>query len=272
MTTLPNNLTLSPPKEEEDIEVEVGMEKAAVLEEEAVTIPIASVPYDYPDGGLKAWSVVAGAWCVSFCTWGLTNGYGVYQSEYSIHQLKDKTPSDISWIGSFQLCMILACALISGKAFDAGYLKPLIIVATLIYAAGIFGLSFAQTYAEIFLAQGVAQGLAAGMLFLPAASCISHFFSRRRATALGVFATGSSIGGVVYPILLNKTFNSGVGFAWGVRISGFLTIFLLCIACLTLDTRLPVRKGGKLLDFSVFKDPILAVFSTGAFFVLLGWL
>lgn len=23
----------------------------------------------YPDGGLQAWSVVAGAWCVSFATW-----------------------------------------------------------------------------------------------------------------------------------------------------------------------------------------------------------
>lgn len=108
------------------------------------------------------------------------------------------------------------------------------------------------------------------MLFLPAASSISHFFSTRRATALGVFATGSSIGGLIYPIVLNKTFNSSIGFEWGVRIAGFLTVALLTFACLTIDTRLPPRTGGKFVDFSVFKDPILSIFAAGAFFILMG--
>ena len=38
---------------------------------------------------------------------------------------------------------------------------------------------------------------------------------------------GSSFGGIVYPILLNNLFNSSVGFAWGVRASGFLTLAML---------------------------------------------
>lgn len=108
------------------------------------------------------------------------------------------------------------------------------------------------------------------MLFLPAASSISHYFSTRRALALGIFATGSSIGGIIYPILLNKTFNGPMGFANGVRISGYLTVALLIIACLTIDTRLPPRKGGKFVDFSVFKDLTLSLFACGAFFILLG--
>ena len=30
----------------------------------------------FPDGGLQAWGVVAGAFCVLFCTFGYLNAYG----------------------------------------------------------------------------------------------------------------------------------------------------------------------------------------------------
>lgn len=62
--------------------------------------------------------------------------------------------------------------------------------------------------------------LASGIAFLPAASSVSHWFKYRRATALGVLATGSSIGGVVYPIMLNRLFTQ-IGFAWTVRAGKF---------------------------------------------------
>jgi MFS family permease len=95
--------------------------------------------------------------------------------------------------------------------------------------------------------------LAAGFLFLPAVSAISHFFKKRRSFALGILATGSSIGGVIYPILLNKLFPS-IGFGWTVRAAAFLTLAMLFVANLTIRTRLPPRTGGPILDFSHFKD------------------
>jgi hypothetical protein len=67
---------------------------------------------------------VLGAWCVSFTTWGFVNSFGVFQTHYAAAQLAHKSSSDISWIGSFQLCMVLACATISGAAFDAGRKPP----------------------------------------------------------------------------------------------------------------------------------------------------
>jgi hypothetical protein len=33
-------------------------------------------PGNFPEGGARAWSVVAGAMCVSFCTFGYMNAYG----------------------------------------------------------------------------------------------------------------------------------------------------------------------------------------------------
>lgn len=86
----------------------------------------------------------------------------------------------------------------------------------------LFGLSFASTYPQIFVAQGVASGVASGILFLPAVSTISHYFQKKRATALGILATGSSVGGVVYPILINRLLNNTkLGFAWTVRVGQY---------------------------------------------------
>lgn len=42
------------------------------------------------------------------------------ETHYATNQLADRSSSDISWIGSFQLCMVLSGATVSGAAFDAG--------------------------------------------------------------------------------------------------------------------------------------------------------
>lgn len=73
--------------------------------------------------------------------------------------------------------------------------------------------------------------------------------------------TGSSLGAVTHPIMLNNIFHSTAGFAWGVRysaqrfsffflahantpcrISAFLDLGLLVAANLLMRTRLPSRK------------------------------
>jgi len=51
-------------------------------------------------------------------------------------RLSFRSPSEISWIGSFQLATVLACAIFAGKLFDAGKIKYLLAVATVLYTAG----------------------------------------------------------------------------------------------------------------------------------------
>jgi hypothetical protein len=52
----------------------------------------------YPEGGLKAWSVVLGAWCAMIPSMGLLNSLGTLQPWTSTHQLKDYSESSIGWI------------------------------------------------------------------------------------------------------------------------------------------------------------------------------
>ncbi|GAA5920925.1 hypothetical protein JCM1841_003625 [Sporobolomyces salmonicolor] len=243
-------------------------QQGADSEKGGTETPAAGVD-DYPDGGLRAWLVVAGAWSVSFATWGYINSFGVLLTYTKTHQLAEYSSSDIAWIGAFQIAAVLFTAVLAGKAFDAGYVKYLMVAGLLIYTAGLFGLSYANTYAEFFLAQGVACGLASGLLFLPACSAVSHFFKKKRSLALGFLATGSSLGGVMFPSMTNKLLYT-VGFGWAFRISGFIVVALLLFACFAITTRLPPRKSGRIVDFGVFKDIPFTTYTLGSGFIWLG--
>jgi MFS transporter, MCT family, solute carrier family 16 (monocarboxylic acid transporters), member 10 len=64
--------------------------------------------------------------------------------------------------------------------------------------------SLCTEYWQFFLAQGLGLGLAFGMCFNLAVALPTHYFHRRRAFALGIQASGSSVGGTVLPIMVSK--------------------------------------------------------------------
>ena len=104
---------------------------------------------------------------------------------------------------------------------------------------------------------------------IPAMGCISHFFLAKRGNAVGVAMTSGSIGGVIFPLMLQKLIPA-VGFAWATRILGFILLFLVTLANLLIRSRLPRKKGGSALpDLTVLKDPAFAIVTLGAF--LLEW-
>ncbi|EKV05875.1 Monocarboxylate transporter, putative [Penicillium digitatum PHI26] len=120
------------------------------------------------------------------------------------------------------------------------------------------------------LAQGVLGGIASGMLFAPVMTCVSHYFHNRRAAALGVTVSGSSIGGVIFPIALSKMLrNESLGFGWSVRIVGFIILFMVLIAMITVRERLPPRYGKVLLPAAFTRAPYTLV-TLGIFFMMWG--
>ena len=75
-----------------------------VLDEEKISTPKAS-PFisDPPDGGIKAWSVVLGAWCCLFASFGWVNCIGIFQNHYQNNELRGYTPSTVAWITSVEV-------------------------------------------------------------------------------------------------------------------------------------------------------------------------
>ena len=61
--------------------------------------------------------------------------------------------------------------------------------------------------------------------FFPSVACISHWFRRKRAVAMGIMYSGSSVGGVIWPILMSRLLdNPNIGFKWSLRIAGFINV------------------------------------------------
>lgn len=201
-----------------------------------------------PDGGVVAWLTIAGAWFVQFATFGYIGAFGVYQDYYTTHFLTQQTASNVSWIGSLQLCLMYAPGVFVGRAFDAGLFHHLEIIGSLLYVLCIFMLSLAkpEQYYQVFLAQAVGMGVGLGMTFLPSLSIVAHHFRRRRALATGIVVSGASAGGIVFPIMLNHLLSdTRVGFGNAVRASGAVVGAALLVGnCLMRTRRPPAKTDG----------------------------
>ena len=109
---------------------------------------------------------------------------------------------------------------------------------------GTFMVSLCDEYYQFFLAQGVLLGFSMSFLFIPAISTLPQYFVKNRSLALGIAVAGSSLGGVVWPIMLDQLLNNdNVSFGWTLRIVGFTMLPLLVIAVATVR---PIPKAPRI--------------------------
>ncbi|BGP33885.1 hypothetical protein JCM10296v2_005692 [Rhodotorula toruloides] len=191
---------------------------------------------EYPEGGLRAWLAVFGSTLVLLCTFGLSNSFGTFLAHYKAEQLASYPPSTISWIGSAHLFVTFASAFNAGVLFDKGYFRYQLVAGSVGWLVGIFTLSLAKTFVQIFLAQAICMGLSLGIMFGPCLSILGTYFRRKRAFVVGIAASGTAIGAVVFPVLLGRLFEEK-GFAFAVRVAGFLMLALLVIANIVIRPR-----------------------------------
>ncbi|KAJ7162664.1 MFS general substrate transporter [Mycena crocata] len=224
----------------------------------------------FPEGTTQGYLAVFGAFMALFCTFGQMNAFGTFQTWYAEHQLSALPPSTIAWIGSLQLWVFFFSGGPIGRLFDAYGPRWIMIIGSVIYVFSIMMTSISTEYYQYLLAHGVLFGLGVGMLFYPSLSSVSTYFCKYRATALGVVASGSSFGGVMYPIMLQRLFQL-VGFGWGVRISGLLSGLVCCIAIATVTRYAPPKQRGATCKLSeTFRDSRFVLLAAGSCLVALG--
>lgn len=129
--------------------------------------------------------------------------------------------------------------------------------------------SLCTKFYQFFLCQGILLGVSSGLIYAPALSVVGHYFSKKRALAMSLASSGSPLGGIIYPIILNNLIPS-IGFGWAQRVCGFLSLFLLSIAAVTLRP-LNIRRKGSLILPEAFKKPAYSIVVVAMFFVILGF-
>ncbi|KAI5916961.1 major facilitator superfamily domain-containing protein [Camillea tinctor] len=220
-----------------------------------------------PNGGRTAWLMCLCGHFIVMDTWGFINSFGIFQTYYTT-ALPSLSPADISWIGSLQVFLTFFGGTFAGRAVDAGFLRPVLALGTALTMLGVFATSAtnAQSYWQLLLAQGLCMGLGSGCLFCAAISTVASYFSSRRSLAIGLTATGSVTGGIVFPILARQLLPRA-GFGWTVRAMGFVQLATLAFVLLFMRSRLPPRRAGSgLVDWPAFRDREYTLYAAGMFF------
>lgn len=119
-------------------------------------------------------------------------------------------------------------------------------------------------YWQLVLAQGICTGLGNGLLFCPSLSVLSTYFTSNRALAIGIGASGSATGGLVFPVVVQQLLPK-IGFGWTVRILGFIMLLLQVVVFVFMKARLPPRKSGPLFEPSAFREIPYTLFCVGMF-------
>lgn len=119
-------------------------------------------------------------------------------------------------------------------------------------------------YWQLFLAQGVCTGIGNGLIFCPAISILSTYFTTKRSLAIGFAAAGSATGGLIFPAIAEQLLYR-IGFPWTVRVIGFVMLAMQIVAVTFTKQRLPPRKSGPLVEWPAFKELSYTLFAIGKF-------
>ncbi|TAQ89844.1 hypothetical protein B7494_g1805 [Chlorociboria aeruginascens] len=173
-------------------------------------------PADFPDGGTTAWLAV---------------------EYYQDGPLRQYTSSEVSWIPSMEVFMMFFGGLFFGKVFDSYGPRYLLLGGSFFHVFGLMMTSLSTEYYQFLLAQGVCSALGASAIFYAAMSSVGTWFFKKRGAAFGIMTSGSSLGGVVLPIMTTKLIKK-IGFPWTMRSVAFTILGMLIIGNLTVKSRL----------------------------------
>ncbi|KAM0786321.1 hypothetical protein ACM66B_001796 [Microbotryomycetes sp. NB124-2] len=203
--------------------------------------PMAAHPV-FPEGGRDAWRTVVAGTVILCCSFGYSNAWGAVQAHLARNQLREYKPSDLSWLGSAHLFIGFIMSFPNGRIFDLGLYRYQLGFGTVLWIVGLFTLSLSQEYYQFFLSYSVCMGLGLSCLFSTTSSCIGSYFLKRRSLFIGVGAGGAAAGTVVFPIALNRLFDS-VGYERAIQIvGGVITASLLCANLVIVPRKLPRRQ------------------------------
>lgn len=221
-----------------------------------------------PDGGSVAWVQVFASFWLWFNTFGISNAFGVFVTYYQV-KFPDKSPAVISLIGSVQPFVIVFFGFLAGPLWDAGYCRSLVIAGTSITSFGYFMVSICDSYWQVMLAQGVVAGFGSCFLYLPAVAIIPQYFSKRKALANGIAASGSSLGGTIYPIAFRQLLQH-LSFGWSVRVLAFMILATGTLSFFTIRRRvIPTARRSLKFDYRSFvAEPAYGIYTIAFFFTL----
>ena len=118
------------------------------------TVSVDAYGNTYPEGGLRAWLVVYGAFSAMTASFGLMNSIGTFQAYLSTHQLANVDPSTLGWVFSIYTFLAFFCGIQIGPFFDAKGPRALVVAGTVCMVGGTFGIAESTSKYSVALDSG----------------------------------------------------------------------------------------------------------------------
>jgi len=145
------------------------------------------------------WVITGCAFVVLFFTYGVQYSFGVF-----VPPMVDELGWDRASLGgAFSLYSIVYTALtiVSGKLTDSHGPRRIIAVGGALLALGLIATSQLTSQWQLFFWYGVVAALGMSTAYIPCNMTVVKWFRRKRGLALGIAASGASIGILLIPIL-----------------------------------------------------------------------
>ncbi|KAK9414243.1 putative Major facilitator superfamily (MFS) profile domain-containing protein [Seiridium unicorne] len=224
----------------------------------------------YPEGGLEAWLVVFGSFCGLVASLGLMNSIAIFQTYNAAHQLSNYSTGTVGWIYSIYTFLAFGCGVYIGPWFDKYGPRWLLLPGGIGIVASLMLMSICTQYWHFILVFSLLNGLCTSLIFTPCFAAVGHFFKAKRGLATGIASSGGSVGGVVFPLILQRLFDR-LGWAWSLRILGFICLLFLIICNLLVKKRLPpAQNASSHPDFMIFRNKAFLFTTLGVFMLEFG--
>ncbi|KAF5138296.1 putative transporter MCH4 [Metarhizium anisopliae] len=235
------------------------------LEKNTTQVSSASYEESFPEGGMRAWLVVLGAWFALMSAMGLMNTIAIFQAYTLSHQLKGHSEGTVGWIFSLYTFLAFFCGVYIGPVFDKYGPRWLVIAGCITTVTGVVCMSFCKELWQFILSFGVLCGVGTSLLFTPCIAAVGHWFRRRRGFATGMASTAGGIGGIIFPLMLTSLFDQ-IGYGWATRVLALICLVGGVIGIVLVRSRLPPAPDATAHpDFRIFKQVPYTLTAIGIF-------
>ncbi len=184
-------------------------------------VPASAASRDLIDSRL-AWWRLAAAVCLSGIggvgSWAVVVALPAVQAEFGVVRSDASLPYTLTMLG-FGIGGILM-----GKLTDRVGVMPAVILGAMLLCVGFVMASMAPSLWWYTLTQGLVIGVGTSATFAPLLADISHWFEKRRGSAVGIAASGNYLSGALWPPIVQHFIQTD---GWRATFLG-VGIFCLC--------------------------------------------
>jgi MFS family permease len=154
-----------------------------------------------PDGGVAAWSMVAGAFVVMMHSSSMHYITGIFYVAW-LAEWPDASRAAVAGAGSLSTAVMFGSAYLSGQLqYQWKSQGAVVLLGAVLASLGLLAASYATTLIQLYWSYSVLMGVGHAFSFPPCPVLISTWFSSRTGAALGLTTAGASVGTIYLSVV-----------------------------------------------------------------------